>query len=369
MKLNTYYDGIELHRNSKIIYVRFLRPHRVLSSSLGKWGGMREELEYLYNHQCCEPFGHEFEQGDTTFPFSGENGLSSDKCTGLSTAANMNNAAVARAAFEGLEVVAVVTGGVATNAARAGDPGGYHQISYETETEHGTINIILCTNLELTPGAMVQAAITATEAKTSVLEELGVPSRYSDGYATGTGTDQIGIASMLGETKIVDTGKHSKTGELIGTTVREALQKTLGRQDGLHPAGQCSVFKQIERFGITCEEMKTKIPDLLDTEAASLYHKNADSIDRDPHTVAAVAAVITIRDKCVWGILPLTSFAETALPYFVQIAVTVSGENDRRSFFEEELQKETLSIDNRSLLDSICRSISLGFSYKWKCSR
>lgn len=358
MKLNTYYNGIELHRNSKIIYVRFLRPHRVLSSSLGTWGGMHEELEYLYNRQCCEPFGHKSE------PL--EYGLSSHKCADLSTAANMNNAAVVHKTYEELHVVAVVTGGVAVNAARAGDPGMYHQTDDATHTGDGTINIILCVNLELTPGATVQAVITATEAKTSVLEEYGVPSRYSDGYATGTGTDQIAIASMLGEQKIIDTGKHSKTGECIGTAVREALQKTLKRQDGLHPEGQCSVFKQIERFGITREEMRTKIVSALDAEEASLYQKNADLIDRDPHTVAAAAAVVTIRDRCVWGILPLTSFAEMTFPYLVQIAAAVSGDRERKGTFEEALQNETFSIDNENLIESICTSIALGFAYKWK---
>ncbi len=358
MKLNTYYNGIELHRNSKIIYVRFLTPHRVLSSSLGTWGGMQEELEYLYNHQCCEPFGHELEPLDY--------GLSNDKYADLSTAANMNNAAVVHKTYEELHVVSVVTGGVAANAARAGDPGMYHQTDDKTHSRGGTINIILCFNLELTPGATVQAVITATEAKTSVLEEYGVPSRYSDGYATGTGTDQIAIASMLGEKRIIDTGKHSKTGELIGVTVREALQETLKRQDGLHPEGQCSVFKQLERFGITREEMKAEIASALDAEGASLYQKNADSIDRDPHTVAAAAAVVTIRDKCVWGVLPATSFAETTLPYLAQIAAAVSGDRARKGAFEEALQNELSSIGDGGLIESICKSIALGFAYKWK---
>ncbi len=375
MKLKAFYDGIEVHRTSKIIYVRFLRPHRVLSSSRGKLGGVQEGLEYLYNHQCCEPEGHEFEHDNTASDFPhkyqelicSEYDLPPDTCADLSTAANVNNAAIAHATYGDLEIVAVVTGGVETNAARAGDPGMYHQTGNGPVREvPGTINTILCSNLEMTAGTLVQAVITATEAKTSVLEEYGVPSRYSDGYATGTGTDQIAVASMLGEKTLVDAGKHSKTGELIGSTVREALQKTLKRQNGLHPEGQCSVFKQLERFGITWDEMKVKIAGPLNAEAASLYQKNADSIDRDPHTVAAVAAVLTIRDKCVWGVLPATSFAEMAVPYLVQIAVTVSGDRERRGFFEDALQKETLSIDNGSMLDSICRSVSLGFAYKWK---
>ena len=52
MVLEKYYDGIEIHREEKIIYAKFLSPHRVISTDRIT-GGLSDELEYIYNHQSC----------------------------------------------------------------------------------------------------------------------------------------------------------------------------------------------------------------------------------------------------------------------------------------------------------------------------
>jgi hypothetical protein len=57
MLLGTYYDGVEMHREEKIVYARFLTPHRVISTCQVA-GGLRDDLGYLYNHQSSEPAGH-----------------------------------------------------------------------------------------------------------------------------------------------------------------------------------------------------------------------------------------------------------------------------------------------------------------------
>ena len=66
-------------------------------------------------------------------------------------------------------------------------------------------------------GTLLEAFMTATEAKTVALNNLKIPSQYSNGYATGTGTDGLAIFSNLeSETFLTNAGKHSKLGELIG---------------------------------------------------------------------------------------------------------------------------------------------------------
>ena len=58
MILGTYYKGVEIHREERIIYARFLVPHRVISTCPAA-GGVRDDLDYLYNHQSCEPVSHD----------------------------------------------------------------------------------------------------------------------------------------------------------------------------------------------------------------------------------------------------------------------------------------------------------------------
>ncbi len=376
MRLGRPYEGIEIHRNDKILYLYFHSPHRVLSSSRGHCAGMRDDLRYLYNHQCCEPAGHVFPLYDVAVrdprSYQGiicdRHGLPPDESAGLTTAANMNNAAIVKRAFEDLVVVAAATGGVHSNAARAGDPAVYHQKAGSTvrlNKAAGTVNVMVCANAELSPGAMVQAVITATEAKSAVLQELGVPSRQSDGYATGTGTDQIGIASLLCSEKLTDAGKHSKLGELIGATVHDAVRDTLKLQNGLYPEGRCSVLGHIERLGVSEESMVRGVSERLSADEAALFERNFLCVDRDPLTVAAVAALVHLLDKCVWGVLPTGCFAEMALPYAAQLAVAVAGEAAHRSRYEEELSAGSIRPENEQLVSLIFDAISAGFSDRW----
>ena len=117
---------------------------------------------------------------------------------------------------------------------------------------HGTINTMLFINRELTPAAMVNTVMTATEAKTAALQELDVNSRYSQGLATGTGTDQIGVAAQLEKgVPLTSAGKHTVLGELIGKTVSGAVKATLALQDSLTPERQRSAVRHLERFGAT----------------------------------------------------------------------------------------------------------------------
>ncbi len=391
MRIGHYYDGIEIHRNEKIIIVHFLTPHRVLSTCRVN-GGMQDGLKKIFNHQGCEPTGHHrsshglvISRPEAYLRLLCERHHLPPECAFLGTAANMNCASVASERFRDLEVVAVCTGGVETNAGRAGDPASYYEhggtfekvealsaeeaespVDASCETR-GTINTIVCINQELTPGALVRTVMTATEAKTSVLWELNVPSRYSSGLATGTGTDQIAVACRLtGRQPLTSAGKHSKLGELIGKAVRRALAETLKLQNGLTPESRRSVCLMMERFGTTIDQFKDQVCRGLDTSHIRLFLDNFETIDRDPLTVAAAAALVHLWDQTRWGILPRECLPEWMARYGAQLASAVSGKTLRLSFYEAELEKETVHFDDAFLVRWICRCMALGYQEKWK---
>jgi len=381
MLLGKFYTGLEIHRGEKIIFAKFLLPHWVLSTCRTA-GGLQENMQYVYNHQSCEPTGHShgLPAGVINDPesyreiISERNGLPSEYCATLGTAANMNNAVIISEKFRELEVVAVCTGGVETNAGRAGDPAsvyenedGFEKIEgTEEAVEHGTINTMLFISRELTPGAMVRVVMTATEAKTAVLQELAVNSRYSDRLATGTGTDQISVASMRNTGKpLTSAGKHSKFGELIGKSVYRAIKKTLALQNKLTPEGQCSVRVHIERFGAAREDMITGIKQWLSAEQGRLLVDNFTCIDRDPVIVAAVAALVHLKDKIAWGILPIECRSEIMAAHAAQVAAAVSGKYNRLTNYQETLVLIKDKFNNQNFLNLVYRAIALGFSEKW----
>lgn len=380
MLLGKFYDGLEIHREEKIVYARFLVPHRVISTCMAA-GGLRDDLTHLYNHQSCEPTGHhqamhaQIARRPDVYRqlVASRHGLPHAECATLGTAANMRYAVIKHRTFRELQVIAVCTGGVETNAGRVGDPaavyemdGAYERVGVQEPVTHGTINTLLFINRELTPGAMVRCVMTATEAKTAALQELAVHSRYSDGLATGTGTDQIGVASRLASgIPLTGAGKHSVLGELIGKTVHDAICGTLALQNGLTPEGQRSAVLHLARFGATKEGMREAVAAHLNGSDSALFRANFACVERDPLVVAAVAALAHLRDKVVWSILPESCAPELVATYGAQIAAAVSGDSTRLPAYRDELAAAGYTLANGDLLRLAAHAMALGFREKW----
>ena len=380
MKLKSFYGGVELHRKEKVFYGHFLKPHRCLSTSRVN-GGVHEDLNYIINHQSCEPVRH---SGTDLFEvavneperylkrITSKAGLEG-KATLLNTAANMNNAAIEHCSFDGLEVIAACTAGVGSNAGRAGDPASYHQTAEGIRSiskpapKAGTIITMLFISEELTPGALVIAATVATEAKTAVLQELSAPSCYSNGYATGTGTDQIGVASMIGSPFCHgDANKHSKLGELIARATRGALLQALNLQSGMTPDSRRSSLLQLQRLGETETTFKKSVAAHLDEPNATLFTNNFLPVNHDPVTVAAVQACVHVKDQIDWGVLPESCANDTLLYQASLIARAVSGKTIDPGLFLENWELTEPCSTNENFRALIHKAFALGFAMKWQ---
>lgn len=137
---------------------------------------------------------------------------------GLLTAVPLRNTRIATAKESGLHVAVVLTAGVG-NATSAG-------VSRPFASGPGTINSIVLLDAKLTRAAMVNAVLTATEAKTAVLQELGI--RTPDGVlATGTSTDTVTVAITGRGPALPYAGPATTTGWLIASTLRRALKQAL----------------------------------------------------------------------------------------------------------------------------------------------
>lgn len=379
MLLGLYGDA-ELHRIDKMLLVRFGKPHRVISTCR-VFGGLHDDLKGMFNHQLCEPSGHMRTELKTivTKPEAYLHKLCDlyglpERTASLGTAANMHYAAVETASFRDLSVTAVCTGGVEGNAGRVGDPAsvweeddGFEPLLHTGTEPCGTINTMLLINRELTPGAMVRSVVTATEAKSAVLQELAVSSRYSQGLATGTGTDQIAVAcSLSGSRPLTSAGKHSKLGELIGQAVLQAIRKTLSLQNSLTPQHQRSIYEHIRRFGVGREEMTEAIAGRLPEEIAALFRRNVSSLDRDPVAVGAVCALVHLRDKLEWGILPDSCARELFVMQGALLAVAASKREGGYERFATQLAGEHVAPEPKDFVAFVTTCCALGYREKWK---
>ncbi len=380
MHIITWYNGVEIYREKRVIYAKFLEPHLVLSTCRVA-GGMRDDLEYVLNHQSCEPCNHTRSlalrdplvyRKDICAPYK----LVPEKCATMGTAANMHHAAFIQKKYKNIEVAAVITGGVETNAGRAGDPAsvfetedGFERLDRPektTEPKAGTINIMLFISHPLTKAAITRAVMMATEAKTAALQELAVNSRYSDGLATGTGTDQIIIAAPDRDGfRLGWAGKHGKLGELIGLAVMEGVKETLGKQNNLTPQGQCSVKIHLERFGCDTATIIKGIGGNLNPEQAEVFSNNYKNLFRDPLTVAAVAAMVHLQDKLSWGVLPKSCRSEVMAAAAAQVTCSISLKFENMQLYREKFGKKMAITSTFDFLDLCWQAMALGFQDKW----
>ena len=199
-----------VRRRGRFLVVDLVGPHRVFSTS-PRNGGQADHVRYLVNHQSCEGGGHHerspviVDQGQEAYHdiVCAEIELPSDATVTMGTAANMNYAACVVERDVEVEVTAVVTAGVRTNAVCAGDPATWRETRdgiVKAPAVAGTINTMLLINTPVQVGALMRVAVTMTEAKSAALQQLAVPSCYSSDLATGTGTDQFALAApMSGE--------------------------------------------------------------------------------------------------------------------------------------------------------------------------
>lgn len=367
------WGGLKILFERRHISALFSAPHDALSSCR-VFGGSRGDLECLCNHQICEPVGHmgQIDESAATGPaaylgrITREFGLP-QRTALLTTAANVQCAGRALEEYSSYKALAIATAGVDGNAARAGDPASYA----ETEAgivilPPGTINIMLFFNTALTPGAMLEAAMLATEAKSSVLQELSVPSLYSQGLATGTGTDGLAVAAPQGGNCLTNAGKHSKLGEMIGRAVRGAVFEALARQNSLLPAMRCNVIKLLARFGLSEDFLLDSAREILTSEQAALLASNLISISTDPPSAAAAAALAHICDQCAWGVIPQGPADDLLLDYAAILAARAGGRLERQGDYRAELAALREKRPQKwSAALAAASALAMGFRDKW----
>jgi len=92
----------------------------------------------------------------------------------------------------------------------------------------GTIDTIVITNASLSIPAFIRATVVVIEAKVIALHDLDIRSSYApDLQATGTGTDNLVMASLGMELKVNYVSGHVKIGEIIARAVTLATKDAI----------------------------------------------------------------------------------------------------------------------------------------------
>lgn len=270
-------------------------------------------------------------------------GVNEETAGFLFTGADMDNLAMTQSAYKKLTVHALVTAGVESNAMRMSrDDGGYY--------EPGTINIIIMTNMELTPRAMTRAIISATEAKTAALLDMDIRSAYNAGAyrATGTGTDNVMVVEGSG-TLLKNAGGHTKLGELIARAVYDGVREAVGKQNRLTVSR--NIFQRLRERDIT-------VNSLIAVEKCDCGRDRSDftgeveALLLDPQYEGFVAAALALSDDYDKGLVKdLTLFKAWAR----RVAESVSGKAipEMKDFADTQDLSPVMGIALNALMNGI----------------
>jgi len=361
----------QLRRWGRFVVAALQEPHRVISTS-ARNGGQRDDLLFLLNHQSCEGTGHTERHAEITAygadayhdVVCGEAGVPREHTATMGTAANMNYVAVVTEADGDVEVTAVVTGGVESNATCAGDPAAWRETpaGIEKVAMAGTINTMLLVGVPLTAAALARAVVTMTEGKTAALQRLVVPSRQSADLATGTGTDQYCVAVPLRAEGIrTSCSPHVKLGELIGRATRRATQEALRWQNGLEPSYTRGVFHALGRYGVVEKTFFDDIAPFLDAPSLELLRKNMRSALYEPLVGSAAHACAAVLDRVRHGTLPESVKREAVVHQVAALATSVAAQPDRWSEFRARLH----ALDTEEPRTLAIAALAFGWSAKW----
>jgi adenosylcobinamide amidohydrolase len=289
----------------------------------------------------------------------------------MGTAANMNYAALACERDDGVEVAAIVTAGVRTNATCAGDPAAWRETAdgvVKVAAVAGTINTILLVNRAVTPGVLARLAMTATEGKSAALQQLAIPSCYSPDLATGTGTDQYCLAAPVEGAALTTGSPHVKFGEIAGLAVRRATLEALRWQNGLEPSSTRGLFHALGRYGVKEETIFDDIAPLLEPGELALLRNNGNAAFYEPLVGAAAHALAAVLDRVRHRTLPASVVPDAVVQQAATLACSLAAQPHRWAEFRARLHDsgyERHQFEPRRL---VLAAIALGWSEKWRTS-
>jgi len=215
-------DGIETTVDREAVVVTAREPLAVLSSAYA--GGGFASARAIVNLHV--PKNLHQEDSAALLPAFVDRRRIPGPWVGLLTAAWTERAEVAEECLNGLTALAIVTVGLSNRVAAGLTPIGVWAPS--------TINAIVVVDGAPDPAALVNAVMTVTEVKTSLLAAADL--RCADGHvASGTSTDATVVAATGRGSRQRFGGPISDLGWIVARAARAALGAGIQRWIGEHP--------------------------------------------------------------------------------------------------------------------------------------
>lgn len=211
----------QLEQNDDYIHLQFERPLRTISNAvIGEgihWVKHFFNFHVDKNYDCSDP---QMDMRNWIERLS----IASEQSLGMMTAVKLKDMAfVTEQVADDIKIMAMVTAGVGNAVDITGNA------LPEKIRKIGTINTMVFIEAHLTDGALVNALMSATEAKTKALYDYHIKDPHSNTIATGTSTDSLLIGATQQGEATPYAGSGTLIGKGIGHIVYEATQAALSK--------------------------------------------------------------------------------------------------------------------------------------------
>jgi adenosylcobinamide hydrolase len=214
--------GLNIRYDEPIIMMESNKLWTMMSN--GVYNGGLHQATAAVNYRVSLQYDSNDPQADMVHLLD-QRGLQAHHTIGFMTAAKLSHAAIGEARQEDFSLFVLATAGT-SNATRAGSwresYRGYHA---------GTINIFIWLDGRMSESAMVNAIMTATEAKSAALADLAIVEATNGLVATGTSTDALLLAvsqddayAALHQYAGTATELGSQLAQLVYATVHMAVR-------------------------------------------------------------------------------------------------------------------------------------------------
>jgi adenosylcobinamide hydrolase len=208
------------------------------------------------------------------------------------TAANVQNYALVTKKTDAFSVSVAATAGCSH-----GESSGEQM---DVPEMFGTINVIVLIDGNPTQSCMVAAVITATEAKSAVLRDFDIRSRYTGDSATGSITDSVTVASTGTGKAIQLAGPASKLGKLVGYCARQAVTQAILRQEPVW--ANRTVLDRLKERHLPLEKLAAEVSKI--EGLAVTAEELAKTLKNNPSALALLLAAAKMDDDYKKNLLP-----------------------------------------------------------------
>lgn len=213
-------QAYQLEQNDTYIHLQFDKALRTISN-----GVIGEGIHWI-THFCNFHVDRNYESENPREELEGwmrNATIPPEQAVGMMTAVKLKEMVLKTKKVEGIQFIIAVTAGVsnAVDITKEGD--------YEREFKIGTINTMVFVDAHLTDGALVNACMSATEAKTKAMSDMKVQDPFTNTIATSTSTDSLLIGATQQGEPTPYAGSGTFVGKGIGRIVYEATKEAINK--------------------------------------------------------------------------------------------------------------------------------------------